>query len=274
MYLTPLRPRILAHRGFWWTDVTEDPIAENSIRAFAAAEALGAKYVETDARATRDGVAVLLHDPDFVTADGKKHQIRDVDSSELARLTLSTGDKIPTLAEALTAFPNMRFNIDLKEAAAVEPAVAVITELGASSRTLVTSFSRSRRRQAAKRLVNAFTGSGKMDATLMLIAVLLRQQWMLNRLGESIHAAQLPGQGRAAKLLTPAHIARLQRARIEVHVWTINTREEMQQWLDRGVDGIVTDRADLALTLVADLQARNRAATDSEKTEQTEQREQ
>lgn len=258
MYLTPLRPRILAHRGFCWSENAEHPISENSMRAFSAAEMLGVKYVETDVRATRDGVAVLLHDPDFVTAEGTKRSIREVDSTELNALTLPGGDRIPTLAEALITFPTMRFNLDLKENAAIEPTVSVVRELGASSRVLITSFSRSRRRRASKQLVNAFSGAGQMDAAMIVLAAMLRQQRILDALGRSIHAAQLPGQGHTAKLLTPKRIARIQRAQIEVHIWTINTREEMQHWLGRGVDGIVTDRADLALSLLSDRQATHR----------------
>ncbi|MDR5416303.1 glycerophosphodiester phosphodiesterase family protein, partial [Salmonella enterica subsp. enterica serovar Thompson] len=46
----------LAHRGF-----SRDGL-ENSMAAFAAARELGLRYVETDAHATSDGVAVALHD--------------------------------------------------------------------------------------------------------------------------------------------------------------------------------------------------------------------
>ena len=43
----------------------------------------------------------------------------------------------------------------------------------------------------------------------------------------------------------PAVEAKLQANGVQVHVWTIDDPSEMQELLDRGVDGIFTDRTDL-----------------------------
>lgn len=47
----------MAHRGF-----TSFRFPMNSMGAFHAAAKLGFRYIDTDVRATRDGVAVILHD--------------------------------------------------------------------------------------------------------------------------------------------------------------------------------------------------------------------
>jgi glycerophosphoryl diester phosphodiesterase len=62
---------------------------------------------------------------------------------------------------------------------------------------------------------------------------------------------QVPERLYGVHVTTPRTIAALHAAGVEVHVWTINDEATMAALLDVGVDGIVTDRADLALALVA-----------------------
>jgi glycerophosphoryl diester phosphodiesterase len=47
-------------------------------------------------------------------------------------------------------------------------------------------------------------------------------------------------------------IERFHDAGVEVHVWTINDADDMTRLLDVGVDGIVTDRPDVALAVIAE----------------------
>jgi glycerophosphoryl diester phosphodiesterase len=42
----------------------------------------------------------------------------------------------------------------------------------------------------------------------------------------------------------------MHRVDVEVHVWTVNDPIDMIRLLDSGVDGLVTDRADLAVAAI------------------------
>ncbi|MGT2427232.1 glycerophosphodiester phosphodiesterase family protein [Amnibacterium kyonggiense] len=227
-----LVPRILAHRGL----ALDAP--ENSIAAFEAALAAGATHLETDVRATADGVAVLVHDP--ATPDGR--EIASLPFAELRAALPGTA----TLAEALTALPEARFNIDVKHAAAVAPAGAAVTAAAAAQRVLLTSFS-GRRRRGVLRLAPTAATSASSGSILGVVAGLRLRTPAITRLAlRRVQAVQIPERALGTDLATPWSIAEMHAAGVEVHFWVVNDPARMRELVARGADGIVTDRADLA----------------------------
>lgn len=89
---------------------------------------------------------MICHDDELERLAGVPGRVGAFTAKELGALDLGQGQGMPTLAEALAAFPLQRFNIDLKSADVVLPAVAAIRETCALDRVLVTSFSERRRR--------------------------------------------------------------------------------------------------------------------------------
>ena len=65
-----------------------------------------------------------------------------------------------------------------------------------------------------------------------------------------IDVLQIPERHRGVKVLTPPLISAAHRRGVEVHVWTVNDADSMRRLVDAGVDGIVTDSADLALATI------------------------
>lgn len=249
MYFSPPRPRVLAHRGF--TQMSREgsagSIDENTIESFRAALSAGVQYIETDVRSTKDGVAVLVHDAKIKSNSSTEWLVRNLSAYELSQIRLASGGRVPTLFDTLTAFPNARFNIDIKERAAIMPTVSAIRDAQAFHRVLVTSFSRGRRRAVMRELPAAFSGAGQSDVIFVLTIAMLGMTKSIRRVSKEINAIQVPGHPVMKKILTHKHLKRIQTNNIEVHVWTINTEEEMTFWLDRGVDGVVTDHADVGL---------------------------
>ena len=78
-------PRIFAHRGF----ALRAP--ENTLLAFAHATNLGIDYLETDVRASADGVAMLSHDADLARLTGREVRLRQLSAAELQRIDLGHG---------------------------------------------------------------------------------------------------------------------------------------------------------------------------------------
>jgi glycerophosphoryl diester phosphodiesterase len=235
---------VLAHRGL----AVEAP--ENTLLAFAKAIAVGVTHVETDVHVSADGVAMISHDPDLRRVAGRTATVAHLTSQELRRIDLGSGQSFCSLAEALEAFPETRFNIDIKIRGAVLPTVEAIRSAGAVQRVLIGSFD-PRRRLAAVRLLPGVATSVSSRGALAAVALAIRgTSPALRRILRDVQAVQLPPSVLRMKPFSPRAVAAFHSCGVEVHAWTINDVAAMEQLLDDGVDGLVTDRADLAMVVL------------------------
>ncbi|MFZ4895214.1 glycerophosphodiester phosphodiesterase [Plantibacter sp. Mn2098] len=243
-FFGPARPRVFAHRG-----LTFD-VPENTIAAFRRATDIGAQYIETDSQVTSDGVAVLFHDDTLERITGDSRPIDSMTLRQLQAIDLG-GDRVPTVAEALDAFPETRFNIDVKAAGAAIPVARAVVEADAQDRVLVTSFSEQRRLATVAIAGSVATSPGLPLMARALPFAVLGDVTRVRRLLGGVDAVQVPRRFHGIPVVTRRSVATMHRAGIEVHVWTVNDEPTMRELLDLGVDGLVTDRADLALAVVA-----------------------
>ncbi|WP_217183877.1 glycerophosphodiester phosphodiesterase family protein [Streptomyces sp. AC495_CC817] len=241
-------PRVLAHRGLVTAAGEDSGVWENSAAAFAAAHAAGAEYIETDCHVTADGDVVLFHDPTLTRLTGDDRAVAEMTTRELRSLFEDHGGLL-TAAEALDAFPGMRFNIDVKTEAAAAPLGAIVAPH--AHRVLVTSFSDARRRRAldaaadaGAKMRPATSGGSRTIASLLTLATMHLSPARLLR---DVDAVQIPEKQSGIRVLTRALIRDAHRHGIEVHVWTVNDPDDMLRLAALGVDGIVSDRADLAV---------------------------
>jgi glycerophosphoryl diester phosphodiesterase len=158
-------------------------------------------------------------------------------------------EPVPSLRAVLDELPEALLNIDVKADSAVEPTLALITELDAWHRVCLASFSPARltrmREVGGARLI---TSCSPTDAVGLRTRGWLRRAG-LGRLGTWVSVdgelAQVPWRHGPVTVVDRALVAAAHRGGLEVHVWTINDADDMRELLDLGVDGLVTDRPDL-----------------------------
>ena len=229
-------PLAFAHRGYSPAGL------ENTMRAFAAAVELGYHYVETDVRATANGVAVTFHDARLDRLTGRPGRIRDLSWREVGSARVGGVEPIPMLEEVLDAWPDMRWNVDVKDPAAVTPFVRAVERTRAHDRVCVASFSDRRRRAVLRRLsAPTATSGGRQMVARFRGASALRLSALVARLLRDVDCLQMPSRVRADPDILPGR---------QLHVWTVNNPTEMRRMLALGVDGLMTDRAEVLRDLL------------------------
>lgn len=221
---------VFAHRGF------TQGMRENTLEAFVEARAHGADGVELDVRRSGDGALVVHHDAE-ISGSGA--------ISELAVHELP--EYVPLLADALESCEGMRINVEIKNTpgepgfeadhALARAVVDVVHEGGVADRVIVSSFN-----QATLEAVVAADGN-------------LATGWLLpGRADPSEHLGEAVERGFTALHpfvlgVTPELVERAHRAGLAVNTWTVNEPDLMRTMCEWGVDVIITDRLDEAVTV-------------------------
>lgn len=249
-FLPGPRPRRIAHRGLALDG------AENTLRAFSDALAAGADMLETDTRATADGLALAVHDEDLRRIAGDAHRIDALTTAQARAVRVGGDEPLATLEDVLGTFDDVPVNIDVKSASAIGPAVTAIARTGAAGRVCVTGFEDAVAADAVRRVRDA-TGitpvrsPSRRTLALFLAACAVGAPRMLtSALLAPYGALQVPRTYRGIPVVTPSTIAAAHRAGCEVHVWTVDEPGDMQDLLVSGVDGIITNRVDLLSQLL------------------------
>ncbi len=272
-YFTNSKVVVLAHRG--GTVPTE-----NTIEAFQLAIDAGADIIETDIRATKDGIAVLFHDEliervvdweygrqyeeifeesphkwdEFANAvnsigKSKGPAVEEFTLSQLKGFQLRGGTRVTSLAEALSKFPKMKFNIDIKAKDAIPDLVETIEKLKAHDRVLVSSFCNRRRLLALSKFSKPVATSAGASTVLKiwLLVALRAPQSLINNALQNIGALQIPRTQSFLHFDSKRFIHSVLASGTQIHYWTINSPEEMLELTRLGASGIVTDVPELAV---------------------------
>ncbi len=244
------RPLVIGHRGSAGTH------PENTLASFEAALRGGAHILESDVHVTRDGVPILLHDPDLDRVTEDRGPAVDRDWADIKRLDAGygfrdadgsaphrdRGHRIPSLEEAFAEFPDARFNLEIKcpEPAAIEATLDLVERFGRADRTLLTAgedpIMQALRSALPHRSIRPATG-----ASLSEIVAAVGSALGQGSMPPDVMALQIPADFGGQPLATRALVEHAHAQGVEVHVWTINELAEIESLLAIGVDGIVTD---------------------------------
>ena len=241
-YLDHPRPLAFAHRG----GAAHKP--ENSWLAFEHAARLGYTYLETDARSTADGKLIAFHDADLGRVTDRAGQVRQLTWKEVSAARVHGTEEIPLLEDLIGTFRELRFNIDLKDEGTIGPLASVLKRTAAWDRVCVASFSGARLLAAQRSLDRPVCLAVTPAAIAAMRFLGLPGKEMARRLGVSgAQCAQVPRQ-----IATRGFIRRAHEVGLDVHVWTLNTRAEIERALDLGADGVMTDDVVLLRDILAE----------------------
>jgi glycerophosphoryl diester phosphodiesterase len=230
-------PVAFAHRGFA-PDGTE-----NSMAAFERAVELGYRYLETDVRVTADGVALAFHDATLDRVTDRSGRIAALPWAEVKQARIGGREPIPLLTDLLAAWPDARINLDVKADHSIGPTIDAIHRTATISRVCVGAFSTRRveavRRALGPRLCTSLGPRAAMRLQLPARAQPRRPEAFVGR------CAQVPARIGRRVFVDERYLHAAHALGLPVHAWTVNDEAEMVRLLDLGVDGIMTDRADL-----------------------------
>ena len=236
----------------------------NTLFAFERAAKMGVDILEMDAHITKDGVLVIIHDEDVDRTTNGTGLVEEMTLAEIKELDAGywwteddgetypyrgQGIEIPTLDEVFESFPDYPVNIEIKktESSIAQPLCEKIREYEMENKTLIASFSDKRIIEFREICPEIATSAAKNEITKFVI---LNYIFMGQLYSPAEAAFQVPESNSGILVVRPAFISGAHNRNVQVHIWTPNTYEEIQQFIDMGVDGIMSDRPDILMELL------------------------
>ena len=254
------RPQVFAHRG----GAALRP--ENTIAAFDHGLALGADGLEFDVHLSRDGIVVVHHDETLDRTTNGRGPLAAHTAAELARFDAAfhfrrraalepdgfpyrgAGATIPTLAEVLRRYRDVPVIIELKvnEPQLAHRTIDEVRAVDAVDRVSLGSFGTRVLRAARAYEPRIRTGSSREETRLALYRSWCR--WPVAN--PPFDAYQVPEVSGTTRVVSRRFVEYAHRAGVAVQVWTVDDEGDMRRLIDWGIDGIISDRPDIAVEVV------------------------
>lgn len=254
---------VLAHAGgnLLWPD--------NTMVAFAGADAMGADVLELDVHRVADGEFVVIHDATVDSTTDGTGAVAQARMPELRRLDAGyrwtpagpssaaegdfpyrgTGVTLPTLMEVLGAFPDKAVNVEIKQndPDVADALCALLRDQGATERVMVGSFHGGALAQFRRSCPEVATSASENEVIVFLALEKLRLSAVFT---PQYEALQVPLSQYNIPIVTRHFVDAAAARGVDVHVWTINDETAMRELVNLGVNGLITDRPDRALRVL------------------------
>ena len=247
------RPLVFAHRG------GARLAPENTMPALANGIAHGADGFEIDVQLSADGIPVVIHDQTLDRTTDHSGPVSNLTAAELEgvdagfRFELDgeyphrgQGVGIPLLEDVLAAHRHARVIIEMKGG---QPELAravgnAIRKADAAWRSCVGSFYQGSIDAIRAEFPEVITSASQQEARWTLHRSWVRWPWTKDR---PYFAFQVPERAGRVRVVSRAFLRHVHREGHYVQVWVVNERDDIQRLLDWGVDGIISDRPDVAV---------------------------
>lgn len=218
---------VIGHRG------AKGHIAENTLPSIAKAIDLGVDGIEIDVFKCASGELVVFHDRTLENLTNSNGYIEELDLDSIQRIEVLDGYTIPTLNEVMDLIQGKVFvNIELKGNQTATKTNELLEkyfekEEWSSEKVLVSSFIWEELEQIRK--INQevpiaiLTEDDPLDAIpigLELDAIAINPDY---------------------ETLNHKNIEKIQKKGFKIYPWTVNSPDDIQFLIDKGVDGIITD---------------------------------
>ncbi len=232
--------KIIAHRGF------SGAAPENTISAFQKAIDCGADYIELDIQKTKNDSIVVIHDHsiDRTSSNESTGIVSEMTYQELVDINVGhptmfedayENAKIPTLRESLLlAKGKIKVCIEIKIYGVEKEVLKIIDDLGVQDEVILFSF-----------YYPVIAKIRKMDKSIKTL-FLMDTADLLTIDYASVIESDAIGVG-AETQITKEYLDVAHSYGIEVWKWTVDNEDHMQELLEVGIDGLITNYPDKAI---------------------------
>jgi glycerophosphoryl diester phosphodiesterase len=254
-------PLVIAHQG-------GDGIWPGDTRyAFEKAVEIGADVLEMDAHITKDNQIVLMHDETVDDTTDGTGLIEDLTLAELKQLDAAykwsnddgktfpyrgQGIQVSTLEEVFQEFPQMRYVIEIKltQNPIDKPLCDLIRQYNMQDKIMVASFHDEAMQNFRERCPEVATSASRGEVTKFVLLGKVFLSGLVAPKYQSIQPPYDPKESMNISIMTERFIREAHAKNIKVEPWTVDDPELMKQYIEWGVDGIITDRPDLMIELL------------------------